>query len=405
MIASSPTLRRVARGELCAGCGLCVGIAQGGVVMETVAPGYSRPRQVAPIPAAIEAKIAGACPGSAVAPWADAPNRHHSWGPWHRTMTGHAGDERIRHAGSSGGALSALLIAALETGLVDRVLHVEADPEKPTRNRISWSETAEEVIAGSGSRYAASSPLATIEQALADGRRFAVVGKPCDVSALRQYARFDSRVAGQVPLMLSFFCGGLPSHDGADRIIRAMGLEPAEVVDFRYRGNGWPGLTRAATADGRSGEMRYAESWGRHLSSQVQFRCKICPDAVGGVADIACADAWYGGESGYPTFEEQAGRSLIMSRTPAGEALLDAAIARGAIVAEPLDIGEVDLMQPAQARRKRMVQARLTASLATAQPRPRMKGLDVGKAARTARWQESLSNFAGTARRIILGRR
>ncbi len=373
--------------------------------METVAPGYSRPRQVAPIADAVEASIAGSCPGSTVAPWQSAPNRHHSWGPWHRTMTGHASDEHIRHAGSSGGAISALLIVALETGLVDRVLHVDADPDQPTRNRIRWSDSADQIVAGSGSRYAASSPLAAIDRALREGARFAFVGKPCDVSALRQYVRHDSRVAGQVPLMLSFFCGGLPSHDGADRIIRAMGLEPDEVVDFRYRGNGWPGLTRAVTADGRSGEMRYAESWGGHLASQVQFRCKICPDAVGGVADIACADAWYGGESGYPTFEEQAGRSLIMTRSAAGEALLDAAMARGAIIAEPLDIGEVDLMQPAQARRKRMVQARLAASLVTAQPRPKVKGLDVGKAARTAGWRESLSNFAGTARRIILGRR
>ncbi|WP_150290562.1 Coenzyme F420 hydrogenase/dehydrogenase, beta subunit C-terminal domain [Sphingobium estronivorans] len=405
MIASSPTLRRVERGALCAGCGLCAGIADGAVTMETVAPGYSRPRQVAPIAASVEARIAGSCPGSQVAPWQDAPHRHHSWGPWHRTMTGHAGDEGVRHAGSSGGALTALLTVALETGLVDRVLHVDADPDQPTRNRIRWSDSADEIIAGSGSRYAASSPLAAIDRALQDGARFAFVGKPCDVSALRQYARFDPRVAAQVPVMLSFFCGGLPSHDGADRIIRAMGLEPDEIVQFRYRGHGWPGLTRAVTADGRSGEMRYADSWGRHLSSQVQFRCKICPDAVGGVADIACADAWYGGESGYPTFEEQAGRSLIMTRSLVGEALLDMAMARGAIVAEPLDIAEVDLMQPAQARRKRMVRARLAASLATAQPRPAVTGLDVGKAARTARWQESLSNFAGTARRIILGRR
>ena len=402
---SSATLRRVARGELCSGCGLCVGISGGALTMETVAPGYSRPRQLAPLSLSAEEKIAAACPGSVVARWQDAPHRHHSWGPWYRTMVGYSGDDRIRHAGSSGGVLSALLIVALETGLVDQILHVQADPDHPTRNRISWSSDAGEVIAGAGSRYAASSPLVAIEDALREGRRFGFVGKPCDVSALRQYAVLDSRVDKQIPLMLSFFCGGLPSHGGADRIIRAMGLEPSEVVDFRYRGNGWPGLTRAVTADGRTGEMRYAESWGRHLSSEVQFRCKICPDAVGGTADIACADAWYGGESGYPSFDEQAGRSLIMSRTAAGEALLDAAIERGAVVAEPLEIGEVDLMQPAQARRKRVVQARTVAALATGQPRPRMKGLDVAKAAKTAGWWENLKNFVGTTRRIVHGRR
>lgn len=405
MIHLSPTLERVAKGELCAGCGLCAGLSQGAVAMETAEPGYSRPVQNAPLPPAIEKVIEKACPGSVVAPWMPAPQRHASWGPWYRTMTGYAADGSVRHAASSGGAISALLIEALNGGLIERVLHVVADTERPTRNIMQWSHNAAEIIQGAGSRYAASSPLALVDEALDDGRPFAFVGKPCDISALRQLALSDPRVDRQIPLKLSFFCGGLPAYAGADRIIRAMGLEPHEVVAFRYRGNGWPGMARARTADGRSGEMTYAESWGRHLSSQVQFRCKICPDAVGGVADIACADAWYGGESGYPSFEEQEGRSLIMSRTQIGEALLDRAIRNGALIAEPLEIKEVDLMQPAQARRKRLVGSRLAASAVLFQPRPSMKGLDVAVASRQGGFSERMKNFVGTARRIVLGRR
>jgi coenzyme F420 hydrogenase subunit beta len=79
-------------------------------------------------------------------------------------------------------------------------------------------------------------------------------------------------------------------------------------------------MATATAHDGRTAEMTYERSWGHHLSREVQFRCKICPDAVGGVADIACADAWYGGETGYPTFEEQSGRSLVVTRTAVGEA-------------------------------------------------------------------------------------
>ncbi len=405
MISSSPTLRRVARGQLCSGCGLCAGISGGAIEMETAAPGYSRPRQVAPLNIVTEQTIETACPGATIAPWQDAPHRHPSWGPWYQTLSGHSSDETIRHAASSGGALSALLIVALETGLVERVLHVMADPDHPTRNIMTWSESASDIIENAGSRYAASSPLALIENALQDGRKFAFVGKPCDVSALRQLARTDDRVASQVPIMLSFFCGGVPSHAGADRIVTAMGLKPNDLVEFRYRGNGWPGMTRAVTAGGHVGEMRYADSWGRYLSSEVQFRCKICPDSVGGVADIACADAWYGGESGYPQFEEQAGRSLIMTRTSVGEALLNRAIQMRALVTEPLGIANVDLMQPAQARRKRLVAARLMASAILGQPRPQTRGLDIGTASRAASWKEQWQNFAGTARRIMMGLR
>jgi len=192
---------------------------------------------------------------------------------------------------------------------------------------------------------------------------------------------------------------------GADRIIAAMGLDPTRVRRFRYRGDGWPGLTRAETDDGQVGEMRYADSWGGHLSKQVQFRCKICPDAVGGVADIACADAWYGGETGYPTFEELDGRSLILTRTASGEALLQSALRAGAITTEALAIREVNLMQPSQARRKRLVQARVAACFASFQPRPVMAGLDVALAARDAKPLAWLRDFLGTIRRIIVKRR
>lgn len=401
----SPTLRRVLAGQLCTGCGLCVGVSPNSVRMDTVAPGFSRPRQTAAVSPEDERKIATACPGSVVAPWDKAPHRHVSWGPWRRIFTGHACDDELRFAGSSGGALSALLIHALRTGRVDRVLHIAADPDNPTRNVLTWSTTAEDVIRNAGSRYASSSPLANIEQALGDGIRTAFVGKPCDVSALRQLATVDPRVDRIFPFMISFFCGGIPSHNAADRIVRAMGLEPKTLTRFRYRGNGWPGMARAESADGRVAEMSYAESWGAYLSGEVQFRCKICPDAVGGAADIACADAWYGNADGYPSFEEQEGRSLIMSRTEVGDGLLNDATATGALSVEPLPVGDIDLMQPAQARRKRLVVARTASCRVLLQPVPRMQGLDVGKAARTARVTEQLRNFLGTLRRILGNRR
>ncbi|RXR30437.1 Coenzyme F420 hydrogenase/dehydrogenase, beta subunit C-terminal domain [Sphingobium fluviale] len=406
MQGQSPTLKRVLSGQLCSGCGLCAGVAPDAVTMETVAPGYSRPLQTAPVSADAERAIATACPGAKVAPWTGiAPDSHEYWGPWRGIHTGYARDADVRFAGSSGGAISALLIHALGTGQVEQVLHVTADPDKPTRNIITLSTSAQQVVRNAGSRYAASSPLQDIGRLLDEGKRTAFVGKPCDVSALRQLGTVDARVNATFPLMLSFFCGGLPSHAGADRIVRAMGLEPENLTSFRYRGNGWPGMARAETTDGRSAEMSYAASWGGHLSKEVQFRCKICPDAIGGVADIACADAWYGDDDGYPSFEEQEGRSLIVSRTAAGEQLLGEAVAAGSLDIEPLEADQIDRMQPAQARRKRLVLARTASCHALLQPVPKMDGLDVGKAARRARPKELLHNFLGTIRRILIKRR
>ena len=399
----SPTVDRVLKGELCSGCGLCAGVSEGAIRIEPASPGYNRPVVSGGLSRAAEHKIASACVGAVVEPWSGETVDPY-WGPWRRVLTGHALNDVIRFEGSSGGVITGLLVHALETGLIEGVVHVTADPTHPARNMTAISHTRQEIIARAGSRYAPSSPLEAIDACLASGKRLAFVGKPCDVSALRALAHVDERVDRQFPLMISFFCGGLPSHAGADRIMSAMGLVPAEVTEFRYRGRGWPGNCVAATPEAR-GEMTYAESWGAHLSKEVQFRCKICPDAVGGAADIACADAWHGDDDGYPSFAEEPGRSLIVSRTGAGESLLESAVAAGALAVNPASISEIERMQPAQARRKRLVLARTAALPLTLQPRPRMTGLKIMVAARRARLSEAVQNLVGTVRRVLQGRR
>lgn len=401
----APVIDSVVDGQLCSGCGLCAGISHGSIEMRLVDPGYARPTVVKPLPPTVEARIAAACPGAVVAPWRQTQAMHPYWGPYHRVMTGHANDPDLRFAGSSGGLLSALALHALETGQVDAVAHIHADPDRATHNILSLSRTRADILAGAGSRYGATSPLSTIDELLARDERILFIGKPCDVSALRLLGEQDPRVARRIPFMFAFFCGGMPSLRGTDRVIGAMGLNPADVIRFRYRGNGWPGEARAETRGGAIGTMSYHDSWGGHLSKEVQFRCKICPDAVGGVADIACADAWYGGESGYPMFDEAAGRSLVLTRSGAGDRLLNDAVAAGICEVTDCPIAEVDLMQPGQVRRKRVIFARAAAVRVTGQPLPHMRGLLIGRAAWRAGIGEATRNFAGTIRRIILGRR
>ncbi|WP_394764239.1 Coenzyme F420 hydrogenase/dehydrogenase, beta subunit C-terminal domain [Phenylobacterium sp.] len=349
--------------------------------------------------------IAETCPGAVVAAWPTVPNRHPVWGPYHSIYAGHAVDSDVRHKGSSGGAVTALAVHALDSGLVDRVVHVTANPKDPAGNLVCCSTNVADVIEGAGSRYVSSSPLADIERVLADGGSAAFIGKPCDVSALRRLALIDPRVDAHIPLMMAFFCAGIPSRRAVERVLAALDVAPEDLATFRYRGNGWPGKATATTCDGRVAQMTYEESWGRYLSKDVQFRCKICPDAVGGVADIACADAWYGGETGYPTFDELDGRSLIVSRTARGEQVLDAAVAGKAVLIEPLAITEIDLMQPSQAQRKYAVRARMAALSVTMQPRPRIQGLSVEAASQRAGLKDQARNFLGTIRRILLRRR
>ena len=400
----SPALRRVERGQTCAGCGLCASLAGGAVELTTVAPGFTRPLQRATLSAAAEAAIAATCPGLVVDNRPDAPHDDPLWGPWRTVATGHATDAALRHHASSGGVLSALLGHALATGVVDYVVATAMDPARPLGNVTVAAADRDAVFAAAGSRYAASSPLADIGARLDAPGRFAFVGKPCDVDALRALARIDARVDAKVPLMLAFFCAGVPSGDGARRILAAIDAPEAAVTAFRYRGDGWPGSATATLADGSTRAMSYHDSWGHILSKEIQFRCKICPDAVGGAADVACADAWYGDAKGYPDFTEQDGRSLVIVRTAAGAALYDGALAAGTIAAEPLDPAAIARMQPSQVRRKRELLARLAATAVAGRPVPRYRGVQLRKAARQAPILQQARSFVGLVRRIVQGR-
>lgn len=400
---ASQTVDRVLRGQLCTGCGLCASVSDGAIAMDHKS-GHNRPVQSAPVSEAVETLIANACPGAVVEPWPTARVVSPYWGPADFIGVGYAQDPETRFRGSSGGVITALAAFALRSGLVDRVLHALADPANPTANITVCSRSEADIVDGAGSRYAASSPLADIETWLSEGGSFAFIGKPCDVSALRRLARMDPRIDLHVPLMLAFFCAGVPNRKGAENVVSAMGLDIGDLKSFRYRGHGWPGNAAAETRDGRVAEMSYGESWGKYLAKEVQFRCKICPDAVGGSADISCADAWYGDDQGYPAFEEKDGRSLIMSRTERGGKLLNLALAEGALAMELLSVGEIDKMQPSQALRKQLVRSRLAAMRVALRPSLSVQGTMTEAASKQATLSLKIRNFLGTLRRIVTPR-
>ncbi len=150
-------------------------------------------------------------------------------------------------------------------------------------------------------------------------------------------AAADPMVAASFPVILSFFCAGVPSHAGGLELLAALGLDHGDVASFRYRGMGWPGRATATLRDGSERSMSYHDSWGGILSRHVQLRCKICPDGIGMTADIVCADAWECDDAGYPIFAEAPGVSLIVARTALGAQIVAAAKATTINATRPAD--------------------------------------------------------------------
>ena len=400
----SPVLKRVVDGGLCSGCGGCAAIAPKSVCMGITEKGFLRPRQLAEVTPDREGRIADCCPGTGLTQAPGDREDHPLWGPFVEIRSGYSSNPALRHHASSGGGLSAILTHLLRSGTVDAVLQTAAASSLPIGNQNVVSTTAEDIFAAAGSRYAPSAPLAGLDGVLAEKRRFAFVGKPCDVAALRIMGRTDARISERFPVMVSFFCAGVPSLFGARKILEKMGVDEGDVTAFKYRGDGWPGFATATLRDGSRREMSYSDSWGGILSNHVQLRCRICPDGTGGFADIACADAWETDEKGYPRFEERDGVSLIVSRTWKGETIVKQAIDAGELVAEISMADQIYDMQPGQRQRRQLTLPRVLAMRLMGRPIPVYRGFHLLRNTAAAGLTLAARNFVGTVWRIATNR-
>ena len=104
--------------------------------------------------------------------------------------------------------------------------------------------------------------------------------------------------------------------------------------------------------DGSKYEMSYNESWGTILTKTRGFRCKICPDGIGMLADIAVGDSW-STKDGYPDFTESEGKCFCMVRTNIGSEIMNAAENKGYIEVSSLDLSKVKEQQRYQYERRK----------------------------------------------------
>ena len=192
-VTPSPALARVARGDLCAGCGGCAGLVPSRIEMVMEPPGWLRPRQTATLDPAQEAAIAATCPGLIVEQ--DRPG-HPYWGAGDRMPHGTFDRPRPAPSGLVRRRNWPLLTHLLETGTVDRVVQVAASDTVPVANETVLSVTQEEVFAAAGSRYAPSAPLARLEDILEPPERppssaSPATWRPCarSRSAIRAWTR------------------------------------------------------------------------------------------------------------------------------------------------------------------------------------------------------------------------
>lgn len=341
-------IKKIVKTELCLGCGMCEAIGTSEKCSMILDKGFYTPQFKDELTLNEIEEISCVCPGIHVESEEKIKN---VWGNLIAIKEAWSADNNIRKKASSGGVISTLAIYLLETKQADAVLHVGVSESSYLYNELKISRNKEDVLNNQGSRYAPAQVFNKLKSILDSSNEvFAFIGKPCDIAAVKNFIRVYPHYKDRFSFFLAIFCAGMPSYIGTEKVLE-LSKNRNKPYFLKYRGDGWPGFFEAKYEDGQNFKISYNESWGKVLGKHINFRCKICPDGIGLLADIAIGDSW-DTKDGYPDFEEKDGRSFVMLRTQKGIDLFNAAFRDEMIVSRDLDINKIKDMQAYQYQRR-----------------------------------------------------
>jgi len=227
----------------------------------------------------------------------------------------------------SGGAVTAILVNALEEGMIDAVVTVEEDPW--TRKPSSTVITSEEILINkAGSRYNWWVPLvSSLKEAvvLRKYRNIAVIGVPCVVQAVRKMLDSDHDLIRpfrkSIRLVIGLFCTETFDYEKLveGKLIRELKIEPMDIIRFDVKGK-----LELTMKDGSFLIIPLKD-----IDDCVRPGCRICTDLTAIGSDISAGSV--GSPQEYTT---------LIIRSSAGSNLVKSAIKNGFLSKGP----DVDLM-------------------------------------------------------------
>ncbi len=319
-------LEKVIRPGLCTRCGMCVGVCPHGV-LDLDADAY-------PVPVG-ECTSCGfcsaCCPGAEV----DYPalslqvfnekyDEQSLQGHVENLFVVHPENQDIRHAGASGGVVTALLDYLLVNKKIAGAVLVGMDGLRPYKTAGLLATSREEILSCAQSKYCVTPSLAVLREIRRRKGEFAVVALPCQVHALRKMQRVDPGLAGKIKYIFGLYCHCTMEVNGHEEAIEAFGIPLEDVAAFQFRGGGWPGGFFVRKKDGT--EVRLHEKILIKDVMNVMFRlygpkrCQLCIDALCEYADLSFGDFW-----AFDFAEDLAGHercTLISQRTATGRELM-----------------------------------------------------------------------------------
>lgn len=360
---------RVIGGGYCIGCGACAFVDPQHFAMKMTEDGMWRASRRSSSDAAYPVERICPMSGDGLSEDQIAANLYPDLpadgqiGRYEKCLAGYVNEGDFRKDGGSGGLVSWVLVELLRTREVDAIIHVSADPQAKPGDllfRYTASYDTEAVQAGAKSRYYPIEMSQLLKLVNTSQQRFAIVGVPCFIKAIRLMQAQDLLPLDRTPYLIGLVCGHLKSRYFAEYLAWQKGTHPDQLTAFNFR-HKLPG--RPASSYGFS--MTYREpdtpedltevhpmsetdgkDWGEGLFKNPA--CEYCDDVLAECADIAIGDAWL---PGY--VNDSQGTNVVVTRNARLGALIEEGMARGALSFETISPDAVAQSQSSGLRHRR----------------------------------------------------
>lgn len=330
-------LRKVMRSELCNRCGSCVGLSGGRIVFEK-REGRYLPRQVGEIDDRLADRLWTACTGKEFnfpetnkQFYAGAPHFHEYTGSYHNIYIGYSRDQAVRQNAASGGIISAVLIYLLEQKKIDGVITLRMSAEKPWLSEPFIAKSREEIMEAAQSKYTISSVNEILPEAEQFEGTLAFVGIPPQVQSIRKLQQINDPSVKNIKYLFGPFYGNTLYFSSIKSFLKTYGEKDyRKIRKLYFRYGEWPGNMRIEMESGRVIELKKF-----HANYLIPFHVLknslYCTDFTNEFTDLSGGDAWA------PVYEERGkGFSMIITRSKAGQEILDEMIKAGLISADPI---------------------------------------------------------------------
>lgn len=280
------------------------------------------------------------------------------------TFAAHVDEDEFRARGGSGGLVSWILAELFRRDEIDAVLHVK--PVNPEENdgllfRYAISQSEQEMIGGAKSRYYPIEMSSILEKLKGSSKRYAVVGLPCFIKAVRHLQDEGLLSREQIPFCLGLICGHLKSRYFADYLAQQKGEHSGRLAAFDFRRKlenhkasdyGFAYRLRSCAEDPFPAEAVWPMSsvrgrdWGEGMFKNTA--CEFCDDVIAECADVAIGDAWLPDYVG-----DYRGTNVVVTRHEMIEKIIREGAARGAVTLGPANVAAVIRSQSSGLRHRR----------------------------------------------------